>query len=98
MVIATPRRAVLPALLAVAVLMVGASSAHAALSWKSCIDFRSVKCATLNQALDRSGTVAGTVPLRIAGVGKQSGLTMMYLPGGPGLGRVSVRLGVISMI
>src|SRR3954451_7946365 len=98
MVIATARRAVLPALLAVAVLMVGASSAHAALSWKSCIDFRSVKCATLNQPLDRSGTVPGTVPLRIARVGKQSGPTMMYLSGGPGGAGVSEMLGVISMI
>src|SRR3954454_14771263 len=98
MVIATARRAVLPALLAVAVLMVGASSAHAALSWKSCIDFRSVKSATLNQPLDRSGSVPGTVPLRIARVGKQSGPTMMYLSGGPGGAGVSEMLSVISMI
>jgi pimeloyl-ACP methyl ester carboxylesterase len=98
MVTATARRAVLPFLLALAVLGVGASSARAALAWKSCVDFRGVKCATLDQPLDRSGAVPGTVPLRIARVGKTTGPTLMYLSGGPGGAGVSEMLSVISMI
>ena len=92
MVTATARRAALPALLALAALLALPNAAHAALSWKSCVDFRGVKCATLTVPLDRAGVDPGTVPLRIARVGKTTGPTMMYLSGGPGGAGVSEML------
>src|SRR4051812_23980613 len=91
MVTATVRRAVLPALLALLALP---HTAHAALSWKTCVDFRGVKCATLDVPLDRTGTDPGTIPLRIARIGRKSGPTLMSLPGGPGGAGVSEMLGV----
>src|SRR3954471_21712411 len=98
MVIATARRAVLPALLALAALLALPSASQAALSWKSCVDFRGVRCATLPVALDRAHVDPGTVALRIARVGRTSGPTMMYLSGGPGGAGVSEMLSIVSMI
>src|SRR4051812_1753820 len=95
MVTATVRRAVLPALLALLALP---HPAHAALSWKSCVDFRGVKCATLDVPLDRAGADPGTIPLRIARTGRKSGPTLMYLSGGPGGAGVSEMLGVIPAV
>src|SRR6187431_290776 len=99
MVISTARRAaVLSALLALAALMALPTAAHAALKWKSCVDFRGVKCATLPVPLDRANVDPGTVPLRIARVGKKSGPTMMYLSGGPGGAGVSEMLSIVSSL
>src|SRR3954447_12838421 len=98
MVIATARRAVLPALLALATLLALPSASQAALSWKSCVDFRGVRCATLPVALDRAHLDPGTIALRIARVGRTSGPTMMYLSGGPGGAGVSEMLSIVSMI
>jgi pimeloyl-ACP methyl ester carboxylesterase len=96
MVATTARRAVLPALLAVAALLALPHAASAALNWRSCIDFRGVSCATLEVPLDRTGADPGTVPLRIARAGHTSGPTLMYLSGGPGGAGVSEMLSVIS--
>jgi pimeloyl-ACP methyl ester carboxylesterase len=99
MVICTARRAaVFSALLALAALMALPSAAHAALRWKSCVDFRGVKCATLTVPLDRANVDPGTVPLRIARMGKTSGPTLMYLSGGPGSAGVGEMLSVISTL
>ena len=84
MVAATARRAVLPALLALAALLALPNAAGAALDWGSCVDFREVRCATLTVPLDRSGVDPGTIDLRIGRAGKTSGPTLMYLSGGPG--------------
>src|SRR4051812_5365947 len=98
MVNATARRAVLPALAALAALLSVPHAAQAALRFKSCVDFRGVRCATLSVPLDRTGADPGRVPLRIARVGRTSGPTLMYLSGGPGGAGVSEMLGVISTL
>lgn len=92
------RRFFLGALLALAALVVLPSASHAALQWRSCVDFNGVRCASLDVPLDRAGTMQGTIPLRIARVGKTSGKTLMYLSGGPGGAGVSEMLGVLSSI
>ena len=53
-------RAVLIALLALLALP---NAASAELRWRSCVDARSVRCATLDVPLDRAGVDPGTVPL-----------------------------------
>src|SRR4051812_4245368 len=98
MVNATARRAVLPALVALAALLAVPHAAQAALRFKSCVDFGGVQCATLSVPLDRTGGDPGTVPLRVARVGRTSGPTLMYLSGGPGAAGVSEMLGVISTL
>jgi pimeloyl-ACP methyl ester carboxylesterase len=89
------RRFIFGALLALAALAVLPSASHAALQWRACVDFNNVRCATLDVPLDRTGAVPGTVPLRIARVGKNSGKTLMYLSGGPGGAGVSEMLSVL---
>src|SRR3954449_10224673 len=99
MVISPARRAaVLSALLALAALMALPTAAHAALNWKSCVDFRGVKCSTLTVPLDRANVDPGTVPLRVARVGRTTGPTMMYLSGGPGSAGVSEMLAIVSSL
>jgi pimeloyl-ACP methyl ester carboxylesterase len=93
---ATARRAVLPALLALAAILALPNAAPAALTWRSCVDFRGVRCAALDVPLDRTGADQGTIPLRIARTGRSSGPTLMYLSGGPGGAGVSEMLGVVS--
>ena len=95
MVAATARRAVLPALL---VLLALPHTASAALSFRSCVDFRGVRCATLNVPLDRTGADPGTVGLRIGRIGRTSGPTLMYLSGGPGGAGLSEMLNVVSVL
>lgn len=94
MLLATARRAVLPAL---AVLLALPHAAHA-LSWSRCPDFKAARCTTLTVPLDRSGVDPGQVPLRIARVGRTSGNTLLYLSGGPGSAGVSEMLSVISIV
>src|SRR4051794_35524296 len=98
MVAISARRAVLPALLALAALLALPNAASAALRWGSCIDFRGVKCATLSVPLDRAGVDPGSVDLRIGRAGKQSGPTLMYLSGGPGGAGLSEMLSVVSAL
>src|SRR4051812_6497781 len=95
MVKRTALRAILPALLALLALP---HAAQAALKWGSCVDFRGVRCATLKVPLDRSGGDPGTIPLRIAKIGRSKGPTLMYLSGGPGGAGVSEMLGVIPSV
>jgi pimeloyl-ACP methyl ester carboxylesterase len=96
MVAVRARRAVLLALLAFAALLALPNAAGAALRWGSCVDFRGVRCATLNVPLDRSGTDPGSINLRIGRVGRSSGPTLMYLSGGPGGAGLSEMLSVVS--
>src|SRR4051812_20949278 len=95
MVKRTALRAILPALLALLALP---HAAQAALKWGSCVDFRGVRCATLKVPLDRSGADPGTIPLRIAKIGRSKGPTLMYLSGGPGGAGVSEMLGVVPSV
>lgn len=92
------RRLFLGALLALAALTVLPDAAHAALQWRSCVEFTGVRCASLDVPLDRANTLPGTIPLRIARIGRTSGPTLMYLSGGPGGAGVSEMLGVVSAI
>lgn len=92
------RRLIFGALLALAALTALPATANAALSWRSCVDFNGVQCATLDVPLDRANTMPGTIPLRIARAGRRSGPTLMYLSGGPGGAGVSEMLGVLSAI
>src|SRR6478672_7059150 len=94
MLLATARRAALPALL----FLLALPHTAQALTWSRCPDFKSVRCSTLTVPLDRSGVDPGTVPLRIATIGRPSGDTLMYLSGGPGGAGVSEMLGVISAV
>lgn len=86
----------MPALVVLVALLALPHAAAAALRWRSCIDFRGVRCATLVVPLDRTGVDPGTVPLRIAHAGRSSGPTLMYLSGGPGGAGVSEMLSVIA--
>src|SRR3954451_15367491 len=98
MVATTARRAVLPALVALAALLALPNAAGAALNWGSCVDFREVRCANLTVPLDRSGVDPGTIDLRIGRAGKPTGPTLMYLSGGPGSAGLSEMLGVVSTL
>src|SRR3954447_3132947 len=83
------RRAPLAAL-AVAGLLAGAPSANAALKWGSCASAQAVEWAVLRVPLDRSGHVAGTIPLHVArtraGTHRRG---LVALSGGPGQGAVA---------
>jgi hypothetical protein len=92
------RRLIFGALLAVAALTALPAPAPAALKWRTCADIDGIRCATLDVPLDRANTMPGTVPLRIARVGRRSGPTLMYLSGGPGGAGVSEMLGVLSAV
>ena len=94
MLLATARRAALPALL----FLLALPNAAQALTWSRCPDFKAVKCSTLAVPLDRTGVDPGTVPLRIAREGRKAGPTLMYLSGGPGGAGVSEMLSVISVV
>src|SRR5829696_4511578 len=93
MLAATARRAILPALLALLALP---NIASAELKWRTCVDFRGVRCSTLDVPLDRAGVDSGKFSLRIARVGRTSGPTLMYLSGGPGGAGVSEMLSVAA--
>jgi pimeloyl-ACP methyl ester carboxylesterase len=75
-------------------LLVLAVPAEGKLRWHGCREAGGVRCAKLTVPLDRSGTVQGTVPLRIARVSfsRHRDRHLMYLSGGPG------GAGVIEMI
>ena len=98
MVATTARRAVLPALVALAALLALPNAAGAALRWGSCVDFRGVRCATLSVPLDRAGVDPGTIDLRIGRAGKLKAPTLMYLSGGPGGAGLSEMLSVVSTL
>jgi pimeloyl-ACP methyl ester carboxylesterase len=98
MIAAAARRAVLPALLVLAALLVVPQAASAALRWGDCVDYREVSCATLGVPLDRTGVDPGTVNLRLGRIGKRSGPTLMYLSGGPGGAGLSEMLSIVPAL
>src|SRR3954468_11850270 len=98
MVATTARKAVLPALIALAALLALPNAAGAALNWGSCVDFREVRCANLSVPLDRSGIDPGTIDLRIGRGGNLRRPTLMYLSGGPGGAGLSEMLSVVSTL
>src|SRR4051794_38661277 len=91
------RRGALTALLSLAGLLALPHAAHA-LTWKACRDFKDIRCSTLTVPLDRTGIDPGSVPLRIARMGRKSGPALMYLSGGPGGAGVSEMVGVMSEV
>src|SRR3954469_14360272 len=98
MVATTARKAVLPAVLALAALLALPNAAGAALNWGPCVDFREARCASLTVPLDRSGVDPGTIDLRIGRAGNLDGPTLMYLSGGPGGAGLSEMLSVVSTL
>src|SRR4051812_7821430 len=98
MVATSARRAVLPALLAIAALLALPNAAGAALNWGSCVDFSGVKCASLTVPLDRAGVDPGSIDLRVGRAGNLSGPTLMYLSGGPGGAGLSEMLSVVGTL
>jgi pimeloyl-ACP methyl ester carboxylesterase len=76
-------RAMITAALALLVLAVPADGK---LRWHGCREVGGVRCAKLTVPLDRSGTVKGSVPLRVARVSfsPHRDRHLMYLSGGPG--------------
>jgi pimeloyl-ACP methyl ester carboxylesterase len=98
MVAAMARRAGLSALLALVAALSLPHAAQAALTWRKCPDFASIRCSSLTVPLDRAGVDPGTVKLRIARDGRTTGRTLMYLSGGPGGAGVSEMVGVMSEV
>src|SRR3954471_20247830 len=83
-------------LLSVLLALALAAPAAAQQTWRPCTGAATVECTTVTVPLDRSGGVPGSVPLRVAGVGRQGGPVLMYLSGGPGGAGVSEMLGVMA--
>src|SRR4051812_25542041 len=82
-------RFTLGTVLALAAPLALAGSASAALDWHGCLGAGShsaPQCARLPVPLDRGGSVAGTVPLRVARLDASDveAPTLVYLSGGPG--------------
>ena len=99
MVAATARRAVLPALLALAALLALPNAAGAALQLGLVRRLpRRHAARRLTVPLDRTGVDPGTIDLRIGRAGKPSGPTLMYLSGGPGGAGLSEMLGVVAAL
>jgi pimeloyl-ACP methyl ester carboxylesterase len=98
MVASTARKAVLPALLALTALLALPNIASAALDWRSCVDFRDARCASVTVPLDRAGVDPGTIDLRVGRAGKTTAPTLMYLSGGPGGAGLSEMLSVVSSL
>ena len=75
-----------------------ATPAAAQQTWQPCTGTAGAgaECTTITVPLDRSGAVPGSVPLRVARVGRQGGPVLMYLSGGPGGAGVSEMLGVMA--
>jgi pimeloyl-ACP methyl ester carboxylesterase len=93
----TGTRAV-PAVLAVAALAALAlpPRAGAAVAWQPCPDAVGARCAAVTVPLDRTGAVAGTVPLRVARLPRPGAPVLMYLSGGPGGAGVMEMLSVVE--
>ncbi len=81
------RRLLILSFLAVAAPLAGAPSAHAALPFSPCpgASGKGLECGTLTVPLDRSGTVPGTLALRVRRVAGTTGSeAVLRLAGGPG--------------
>src|SRR3954470_7241110 len=85
-------------LLSVLLALARAAPAAAQQTWRPCTGTSGVKCTTVSVPLDRSGAVPGTVPVRVARVGRQGAPVLMYLSGGPGGAGVSEMLAVMSEV
>ncbi len=81
----TARRALMIVVLALAAWSVSTAAAQgAAQRWRGCLG--DLECTRVTVPLDRSGGLAGSVPLRVARArfaGRDAG-HLMYLSGGPG--------------
>src|SRR4051812_13864828 len=76
----------------------GAPAAHAA-QWRPCGDGFGAECLRVAVPLDRSGSMPGTIPLRVARLpGPASGATLVYLSGGPGSGGLGELEGILWSI
>src|SRR3954454_11493619 len=72
--------------------------APAALTWRSCRPTTGAQCATLRVPLDRSGAIAGTVPLKLARLPADAARpTLVYLSGGPGGAGIEEMLAVMPL-
>src|SRR4051794_38837349 len=72
--------------------------AHAA-SWRPCGDGFGAECTRVTVPLDRSGALAGAIPLRVARLpGPAGGATLVYLSGGPGAGGLDELEGILWSI
>jgi pimeloyl-ACP methyl ester carboxylesterase len=89
-------RALTTGLLVSLALLVAPARADAARTWRPCPDAPGVRCTTLTVPLDRTGTVPGTVPLRVARLRRPGAPVLMYLSGGPGGAGVSEMLAVLG--
>ncbi len=56
-----------------------------------------LRCRTVTVPLDRSGTVPGTVPIRVA-VQRGSGPVLLVLGGGPGQGMVAEAARIVDLL
>ena len=91
-------RIVLGVLAALAAVLALPGVAGAALSWRSCRAATGAECATLRVPLDRSGSMPGTVPLKLARLPADgSRPTLVYLSGGPGGAGIEEMLAVIPL-
>ena len=70
--------------------VLAAPSAHAG-SWGRCADFSGLRCTTVSVPLDRSGTVAGRIGLRVRAHGRRAGRAAAAVPGGRPRRRGGVR-------
>ena len=74
-------------------------SASWALDWRDCPRLDGLECATLRVPLDRSGGLAGRVPLKLARLdAKAARPTLVYLSGGPGGAGIEEMLSIISLV
>jgi pimeloyl-ACP methyl ester carboxylesterase len=92
-------RIALGALAAVASLLALPGAASATIAWRSCRVTIGADCATLRVPLDRSGALAGTVPLKLARLpARASRPTLVYLSGGPGGAGIEEMLAVMPLV
>jgi pimeloyl-ACP methyl ester carboxylesterase len=76
-----------------------APSASWALDWRDCPRTNGPECATLRVPLDRTGTLAGRVPLKLARLDAAAARpTLVYLSGGPGGAGIEEMLSVASLV
>ena len=77
-------------------------SASWAIDWRDCPGMgnpHAPECATLRVPLDRSGGLAGQVPVKLARLGAQAARpTLVYLSGGPGGAGIEEMLSVVPLV
>ena len=89
----------LAVLAALAALASPAAAAAARLHWHGCAAVRGAACATLPVPLDRTGTMGGRIPLKLAKLPAAAGSpTLVYLSGGPGGAGIEEMLAVMPLV